>query len=379
MTAKIVVLGCGLVGGLIAEDLSHDFNVTVVDTRKDTLERLASRIGVKAIFGSALNLHVLSAAVREADLVCGALPGKIGYSVLGRLIKMGKNVCDISFMPEDGHELSNAARRQGVTAIVDAGVAPGLSHLLVGRATSMLEMTQKVRIYVGGLPQKPSPPLNYRIVFSAEDVLEEYTRPARYLKDGQLHVADPLSGIERIDIPEIGPLEAFFTDGLRSLIQNVQADDVWEKTLRYPGHADQMRFLKALGFFSQTPRQFDGKWLSPRKILLDILRPHWQMRPDKGDKDITIMRVTVQGKFDCEKRTYQWDFIDRFDDDSGTHSMARSTGFPCAVMARAMLCGLVNEKGVLTPEMLASNEETYRFIMKELEARGLRIKETVTV
>ncbi|MCD6364149.1 MAG: saccharopine dehydrogenase NADP-binding domain-containing protein [Synergistetes bacterium] len=191
---KALVLGCGLVGKTIAEDLSKEYKVKVLDTNEENLSKLNQ--GIERIRGSALDISLLSELVKDADIICGALPGSIGYEVAKNVLSLGKKYCDISFMPEDFLKLDEIAKEKKTTAVFDMGVAPGISNLLVGRGAHLLEKISEVKIYVGGLPENPVPPFNYKAVFSPYDVLEEYTRPARYIRDGKLIEEEALSGLE---------------------------------------------------------------------------------------------------------------------------------------------------------------------------------------
>ncbi len=365
---KAVVLGAGLVGSVIARDLSADFETVVVDLNEDALERLKG-FGVKGVKASATDMDALAPIVGDADIVCGAVPGKIGYKMLSTVIKLGKRVCDISFMPEDFKELDVLARKHGAIVVSDMGVAPGMSNFLVGRAASILDEVDDVKIYVGGLPLNPQPPFNYKIVFSAEDVLEEYTRPVRYVKDGSIIETEALSGLEEVDFPGVGKLEAFYTDGLRSLVKTIRARNMSEKTLRYPGHANIMKAFREIGLLGEEYRSFTAS----------LLFPVWKMNPDVGDRDLTLMVVEVTGKKDGDYVTYRWELLDRFDEVTGIHSMARTTGYPCAIMSRAIVDGKVDAVGVYAPEELASNDSIFNFLMKELAVRGVEFKEKVVV
>lgn len=366
---KIAVLGCGLVGKTIAEDLSQDYSVIVVDPNEKQFDKIANKENITCLKASALDMQTLKPTLEDVDVVCGAVPGKFGYQVLEELIKLKKNVVDISFMPEDFLALSEMAKKNGVTAIADMGVAPGMSHYLVGRGIHLLDSTQKAIIYVGGIPKNPQPPFQFKIVFSPEDVLEEYTRPARYIKDGKTVTVDALSGIEHITFSGVGELEAFFTDGLRSLLTTLDVPELIEKTMRYPGHAAQMKLLRDIGFFDKEKKMLGGQEISPIKITSDLLFPLLEMKPEQGDRDLTVMRVTVSGKKAGEDKNYCWDLVDGYDELQHRHSMARTTGFPCTVVTRALLKGMISEKGVLAPEMLSKDDNLYTYIMDELKKR----------
>ncbi|MCS7233045.1 MAG: saccharopine dehydrogenase NADP-binding domain-containing protein [Synergistetes bacterium] len=364
---KVLLLGCGLVGKTIASELSKDFDVTVLDLNEENLNKLNERI--KKVKGSAVDEELLKNLTKNVDLVCGALPGKIGYKVAQTIINLGKNYCDVSFMPENFLELERLTQERKVTAVFDMGVAPGLSNLLVGRGASLLDEVNYAKIYVGGLPEKPEPPFSYKAVFSPYDVLEEYTRPARIIVDGKESVVEALTGLEEICFPGFGKLEAFYTDGLRSLLYTIKAKNMEEKTLRYPGHANIIKALKQMKMLNEEHINLTAK----------LLFPLWQLEPEKGDRDITIMIVEVSGRKNGDKLTLRWELFDRFDEESWTHSMARVTAFPCVIVSKLILQEKITEKGIITPEKLGMNEEFYRYITEELRKKGIKIKEKIII
>lgn len=364
---RILVLGCGLVGKTITSELSKNFVVTVLDSSEENLSKLNAK--VKKIKGSALDEKLLEEATKDVDLVCGALPGKIGYKVAQSIIRLGKDYCDISFMPESFLELDGLAKEKKVTAIFDIGVAPGLSNILVGRGTHLLDEVDYAKIYVGGLPEKPEPPFSYKAVFSPSDVLEEYTRPARIILNGKETIVEALTGLEEMDFPGVGKLEAFYTDGLRSLLHTIKAKNLEEKTLRYPGHANIIKALKQMKLLSEEYINLTEK----------LLFPLWDLKPEKGDRDITVMVVEVRGRKERDNVMLKWELFDKFDEESWTHSMARTTAFPCVIAAELILEGKIKEKGVIPPEKLGMDEEIYTRIIEELKRRGVKIKERIVI
>ncbi|MCD6237940.1 MAG: saccharopine dehydrogenase NADP-binding domain-containing protein [Thermotogae bacterium] len=366
---KAVVLGAGLVGSVIAKDMAKDFDTTVVDLDEQALNKFNGIRGMSTARASVVDPKSLAPIIKDADVVCGAVPGSIGYRMLKTVIGLGKNVCDISFMPEDFRKLENDAKDSGVTVIPDMGLAPGMSNLLVGRAAHLLDTVESVVIYVGGLPEKPRPPFNYKIVFSLEDTLDEYLRPARYVKDGNVEEIEALRGIEEIDFAQTGKLEAFYTDGLRSLIYNIKARNMAEKTLRYPGYANIMDAFRSIGLLSDEHRKFTAK----------LLFPVWKMEPEKGDRDITVMKVRVSGKKGYDKVTYEWYLFDKFDEDKWIHSMARTTAFPCAIVARLIANCRFTKTGVLAPEMIASDDDVFQYVIDQLAYRRVNFEEKVVI
>lgn len=375
---KALVLGCGLIGSTIALDLSSDFDVTVMDPSERSLEWIRSRAKVQAIQKSAMDFSSLDAAANNADIICEALPSALEGPVQRRLIETGHNFCSPSgYLNAEG--LDDLAKKQGVTAVFDMGVAPGMSNYLCARGASLLDELDEGKIYVGGIPDKLDPPFNYRTVFCLADTLTEYVFPAHHVENGRKVAAEALSGLEHVEFPGVGTLEAFFTDGLRSGADNIKGRVVFEKTLRYPGYAEQMKLLRHMGLFDAEPIEVGGAKVSPRAVARALLGPLWTLAPEKGEADLTVMRVIAKGPKGGDTVTYTWELFDRLDEKTGIHSMARTTAFPCTITARAIAMGMVTRKGFVAPEMLADNEPFYEFLMSELKKRGVRFSEAVLV
>ena len=373
---RIAILGAGRVGHAMALDLAKDvrFDVHVYDRSAQALDALSGNPRISGTQADLSDAAAVAAAARAADLVINAVPGFLGFSVLRSVLEAGKNAVDIAFFPEDPFELDDLAKSKGVTAIVDCGVAPGMSNLLVGHVDSLLDETHRVQIYVGGLPAVRHWPYEYRAVFSPIDVIEEYTRPAHIVANGQLVVRPALTEIERLDFPVVGSLEAFNTDGLRSLAYTIDAPNMVEKTLRYPGHAAKMELLRETGLFGTEPVDVAGTPVRPIDLTTALLFPMWEMADDQGD--ITVMRITVEGAKDGARNRTSYDLIDRFDHETGTTSMARTTGYTATVVARLLAGGLDVEPGILPPEFLGRDPETVAAILAGLRERGIDYQKT---
>jgi len=374
---KIIVLGGGLVGGPMAVDLAKDkmFEVSVADRDAEALARLRAASPIQALVKDLFNPVEVKALVRDFDLVLSAVPGHMGFRTLKAAIEAGKTVVDIAFFPEDAFLLDDLAKGRGLTAVVDCGVAPGMSNLLTGAADHALDETHRVSIYVGGLPEVREWPYEYKAVFSPSDVLEEYVRPARLVENGRIVVRPALSDPELVQFPGIGTLEAFNTDGLRTLVRTIPAPFMKEKTMRYPGHIDKMLMLRETGFFSPEEIEVNGVKVRPLDVTSRLLFPKWKMRA--GDRDLTVMRVAVEGLKDGVAQRITYDLVDRYDDATGTHSMARTTGYTAAVVVRMLARGLFAEKGIIVPEVLGRRPECVDFILRGLEERGIVYRRTV--
>ncbi len=373
---KILVLGAGLVGGPMAMDLARDgeFEVTSADISAEALLKLREFPGIQTIKADLGDLPELVALANGFDLVVSAVPGHMGYHTLETLIECRKNVVDIAFFPEDMFSLDEKAKALGVTVICDMGVAPGMSNVLLGYGASMLDHLEKGIIYVGGLPVVRTWPYEYKAVFSPIDVIEEYTRPARYIDGGRLVVREALSDPELIDFPGIGTLEAFNSDGLRTLATTLKGDYMIEKTLRYKGHIEKMAVLRDTGFFSKEPLNINGTLISPLEFTSRLLFPKWKLEP--GEEDLTVMQVITEGTRDGVRQRYTWNLYDRYDTASGIHSMARTTGFAATMAARLIAGGLYHEKGVSAPEFLGRNPVFVNYLLEGLRRRGVVYRES---
>lgn len=372
---RISVLGCGLVGSVIVRDLSEDpgLDLSVFDVSEANLARVSALPRVITSVADLSSVEAIRRCVEGADAVVGAVPGRLGFAMLRTVIEEGKSIADISFAPEDALELDGLARERNVTAVIDCGVSPGLSNLAVGRAAAHLDRIDDAVIYVGGLPLERHWPWEYRIVFSATDVIEEYTRPARIVSGGRIVIRPALSEVEPVEIPGLGTLEAFNTDGLRTLLSTVTAENMREKTLRYPGHADRMRALREAGFFSETPEEIQGVRVVPRDFTEKLLFRSWKRA--ETESELTVLRVVVEGEARGARMRFTYDLFDTTDDRTGETSMARTTGFPCAILARMLARGTYGDPGVKPPELFANDDTVYATIVEELRRRGVHFLE----
>lgn len=371
---RAIILGGGMVGGVMAMDLASDdrFDVTVADQRDEALARLAQRAPkARTIRADLSDARAVQRLVADYDIVLGALSSTIGFQTLRAVIEAGRNYCDISFMPEDALHLDDLARQRGVTAVVDCGVAPGMSNMFVGWAQSRLDGVESVAIYVGGLPRQRSWPFQYKAGFSPADVIEEYTRPSRIVENGRVVLREALSEPELLDFPGLGTLEAFNTDGLRSLATTIKAERMVEKTLRYPGHIELMRVLRHLGLFSHEEIEVGPQRVKVRPIDVTtaLLFPKWTYQI--GEEDLTVMRIIVEGTRDGKRMRCTLDLNDVFDRGSGCTSMSRTTALPNTIMARRISEGRFTRSGVNPPEFIGREPGLFEDVIAELRTRGI--------
>ena len=365
---KILVLGCGRVGRTICLDLALENNITVADISDENLKKV-NRKNITTIKFDVSNNKKLRKLIQGFNLVISCVPGFMGFKTLKTIIEERIDVVDISFFPEDALELSKLAKEKNVTAIVDAGVAPGLSNLILGYYDSLYKVNYYA-CYVGGLPKIKNLPFEYKAPFSPIDVIEEYIRPARYVQHSQLITKEALSDTELIEFDEIGTLESWNSDGLRSLIDTMpNIPNMIEKTLRYPGCVEYLKVLRASGFFSYEEIDLNGHKVRPIDLTAKLLFPKWKM--DEDDRDFTVMRIIIKGKENGKEKAYRYDLLDRFQ--NKTMSMARTTGYTCTAVTNLVLNGTYNRIGISPPEYLGAHKE---FVSEYLAERGVNYKMT---
>ena len=378
MTTKAVVMGAGMVGSVIAEDLiCSGFSVTIADVDRTALARISERTNqlIHIAEVDCSDQLAVASLIKEADIVFGALPSWLGLAVLETVITSGKPYCDISFMQEDPRTLHELAIEHQVTCIVDFGVAPGMSHLLCAVANETLDTCQQLDIVVGGLPLERRWPWEYKAPFSPRDVIEEYIRPARLIEHGKIVIREALSECVLLDLPGVGTLEAFNTDGLRTLCDTLDVPFMKERTLRYPGHAQQMRTLRDGGFFKTEEIEIAGQRVKPIDMTAKILNDGWKY--EEGEANLTVMRVEGIGTIGDTLTRIRWDLLDYYDHEKDQSSMARTTGFPAAAMGRMIVDGTVTNPGVHPPESFGANGEVVHRLLSELEERGVNFIKTM--
>lgn len=361
---KIAVLGTGMVGCAIALDLASRHHVSAFDMSETSLSLLKKRNPrIKIQKAELRKYESYPRLLSSFDLVVTAVPGFMGYKTLEAVINSGKNIVDISFFPEDVLQLDKLAKEKGVTVITDCGVAPGMSNFIIGRHNEEMKI-DAIEIYVGGLPKVRKKPFQYKAPFSPADVIEEYTRPARLMENGHLVVRPALSEVEWIHFENLGTLEAFNTDGLRSLLYTMpHIKNQKEKTLRYPGHVDIILSLKESGFFSERPIDIDGIKIAPLKVTSQILFNEWKLGLE--EEELTVMKVIIHS----DTKRMEWNLLDHYDQETKISSMARTTGYTCTAAVNLLAQNLFSEKGVFPPELVGKHKECFDFVLNYLKER----------
>ncbi|MGY5875235.1 MAG: saccharopine dehydrogenase C-terminal domain-containing protein [Candidatus Thorarchaeota archaeon] len=353
-----MVLGSGQMGRGAAYDLVKNDKVdevTVADINVEAAEKLAKDLGSKCVSEKvdATNKSELKDAFSKVDSVVSSVSYKVNLLHTEVAIETGTHMCDLGgnlHIVKSQLALHDKAEAAGVTVIPDCGLAPGMVSVIVRAGIDYLTRPESVKIRVGGLQQEPRPPLNYALIFAVEGLINEYVEPCMVLRDGKIEYEDPLVGFEQVEFPEpFSKLEAFNTSGGTSTLpltyQGI-VNDLDYKTIRYPGHGHKVWCLMKLGLMDDTKQDFDGIKIAPRTILERCLE---QNLPESG-KDVTLVRVEVEGWKGTESRKVIYEYIDYFDDASGLTSMMRTTSFPASLAAVMMAEGTTEAHGVLPPE-----------------------------
>ncbi|MCF7920419.1 MAG: saccharopine dehydrogenase NADP-binding domain-containing protein [Candidatus Cloacimonetes bacterium] len=366
--SKITVLGAGMVGRAMALDLAKKYQVTSFDINKENLNILSQSSNIKTQLTDLSQPENIKKAIADSDLVINAVPGFMGFKTTKAVIEAGKNIVDISFFPEDSLQLAELAESNNVIAIVDCGVAPGMGNIILGHHNATMQV-ESYECYVGGLPFRRTLPFQYKAPFSPIDVIEEYIRPARYIKDGKIITMPALSEPELLEFKEIGTLEAFNTDGLRSLLYTIKIPNMIEKTIRYPGHIEYVKMLRAAGFFCEKEIKVKGTSIKPIDLTAQLLIDKWKL--EKNEPEFTIMRIIIKGKEESKSVTWQYDLFDRFNEKTGISSMARTTGYAATSAVELILNGDFHRKGINPPEFIGAEKGCLEKMLNYQKERGV--------
>jgi len=378
---RMLVLGAGLQGSACAYDLLQDTDVEMVrlaDIRITHLPDFLAPFSGPRLVPTPLDVRDREAVLgvmRECDAVMSAIPYYFNLEMARLAVEAGVHFADLGGNTEivfKQKELDDEARRKGVTVVPDCGVAPGMVNILAQYGIQQLDTVDSVKIYVGGLPQNPEPPLNYQIVYSLEGVLDYYTTLSWVVRDGKRTLVPALSDREPVQFDDpLGTLEAFHTAGGLSTMAfryEGQIKTMEYKTLRYPGHAQLMSAIRALGLLDLEPVEVkDGIRIIPRDAFIAIVGPHLT-KPD--GKDLVAMRVLVSGTKDGQPQTVGFELVDRYDEQHDISAMMRTTGFSLSITGLMQARGLVQPSGVHTPDECVPAEH----YIGELRKRGIDIR-----
>lgn len=369
--SNIIVLGAGMVGRSMAIDLTKKHQVTLTDYSADALQESKQKCeALQTLKLDVTDKSALQKALAPFDLVICAVPGFLGFNTLKSIIEAKKNVVDISFFPENSLELDALAKQNQVTAIVDCGVAPGMGNIILGHYNEQLALTD-FECLVGGLPKNKKWPFNYKAPFSPVDVIEEYTRPARYIENGHIVIKPALSDVEHVDFDGVGTLESFNSDGLRSLVYTMShIKNMKEKTLRYPGHIEYINVLKSSGFFNNQKMLINGTEITALEFSSKILFNEWKL--GDTEEELTVMRITLKGTDKVGRlKTIIYHLHDVYCAETKTSSMARTTGYTATATANLFLDGLFTHKGVFPPEFVGKQKGCFEYVLNYLKDRNV--------
>ena len=368
-------------GSAIAMDMAYSDEVSRVvvgDFCENKAEQLAAKLKSDKVLGQHVDVMDRRATVKlmkNFDIVMSALPYELSILASKTVVEAGVHLVDLSY-DERQWELDTAAKEAGVTLVPDCGVAPGLANILAGYGVSLMDEAEEIHILCGGIPQKPVPPLGYRIVFSTQGLVDMYCEKARIVKDGKIVEVDTLSGLENVEFPGVGEMEAFYTDGLSTLLRTMKGKvkNMDEKTARWPGHAEKIEALRDTGFFSADPIQVDGVKTIPRNVAVSILDKALRLGEEE---DVTVLRVDVAGEKDGNKVDHSFVVVEFFDKQLQVTSMARTTGYTAAIVGRMIARGDIQDRGVVPPEIAVAGK--LKRFTSELAHRGVRIHQISTV
>lgn len=379
---KYLVIGAGMMGSAAAFDLARTNpgdDVIVADINIQRATQTAKMIGPNV---TPVRLDVNS----QKDVVaamegCGAVVSAVSYSVNYQLtraaIAAGVSMCDLggnNDVVEKQLTLDAEAGKKGIAIIPNIGLAPGLINILAMTGATQFDELDSIHLRVGGLPQKPKPPLYYQIVFSVDGLINEYVEKATVISDGTVMLIDPMSGLEEIEFPEpFGMLEAFNTSGGLSTLTTLLKGKVKNldyKTIRYKGHCEKFKTLLDLGFATNEPMMVGGSVKTNREFFADLLRK----KLDHGDKDVVVARATITGTAHGAEKILVYEFIDYYDDATKMTAMMRTTAFPASITAQMLAHGVITAHGVVPPEVSVPGEE----MIRELQKRNVRITKRVT-
>ena len=378
---RMLVLGAGLQGSACAYDLLQNDDITEVRLADLNTAHIAGFLAPhsgKRLIPTPLDVRngeAVGALMRECDAVMSAIPYYFNLDLASRAVEAGVHFCDLGGNTDivfGQKQLDPAARHKNITVIPDCGLAPGMVNILTEYGIRQMDSVDEVKMFVGGLPQNPEPPLNYQIVYSLEGVLDYYTTRSWILRDAKRVQVKALSEHEmvRFDTP-LGKLEAFHTAGGLSTMAfryEGQIPSMEYKTLRYPGHAQIMEAIRELGLLELEPIDVKGIKVVPRDVAVAAMGP--RLTKPNG-RDLVALRVTVRGKKDGRPKTIAWELVDRYDDERGISAMMRTTGYSLSITGQMQARGEITPPGVHTPDECVP---AARYIA-ELAKRGVNIRE----
>ena len=378
---RMLVLGAGLQGSACAYDLLQNPDVTSVrltDLEVDHIADFLAPYSGTRLIPTRLDVRdrgAMLALMRESDAVMSALPYYFNFDAAKLAVEAGVHFCDLGGNTEivfQQKQLAERAAAKNITIVPDCGLAPGMVNIIAEHGIKQLDRVKAVRIYVGGLPRNPEPPLNYQIVYSLEGVLDYYTTLSWVLRDGKRTQVKALSERERVEFPlPVGALEAFHTAGGLSTMAfryEGKIPSMEYKTLRYPGHAQLMEAIRELGMLDTNPVEVEGHKVIPRDVFIAVVSP--RLSKPRG-RDLVALRVTVDGTRSGKAKKLGWELLDYYDESRGISAMMRTTGYSLSIIGQMQVRGEVGPGGVYTPDECVPAER----YLEELAERGVAVRE----
>ena len=383
---KILILGMGLMGPTIAKDCAESTDVSKVtgcdidQTKLNEAERLVGNPKFDTMILSVTHHDSMVSKMKEYDVVVNGTASRFSMNALEAAIDAKVNIIDLAGggYPQDG-DIYDRVKSAGITAIPGCGVDPGLIDILSGQAINYMDEINDVTFACGGLPKDPEPPLDYKIVFGGTRMP---VRPGKVpqIVDGKLVEVDRYSEVESIFVEDLEQMEAFIDGYPSSLLKLCMEKGVRNfrgKTIRYAGFVNKIMFLNDLGLISTTPVEFEGNQVVPRELFHKIIYPLIKFDPAKGDRDLTVLLVRVEGKKDNQEITVGYDMVDFYNEETQVTSMAKTTGYTAAILIRILGRGAITDKGIQWPVRIIRGE-LFEELLSNLRVRGVEITETIT-
>jgi lysine 6-dehydrogenase len=377
---KFLVIGSGMMGSALAYDLARSAGIeaiTLADADLGRAQAAAARIDprIRPVRVDVDYFDDVISLMEGHDCAIAATTFRHNYALTKAAIEAGVHLCDLGGNDDIvRRQLSldgNAAKR-GILVLPNCGLAPGLANILAARGAQQFDKVDSIKLRVGGLPQRPRPPLNYQLVFSVEGLVNEYSGKSSVLRDFRITEVDAMTELENIDFPSpIGRCESFHTSGGSSLLPQMFEGTVREldyKTIRYPGHCDRFKELLEAGFASNEPISVGSNLLTAKEMFYELLK----RKLSGSDTDVVLLRVLLQGEREGKQRTLSFDLIDFYQENDNISAMMRMTAFPTSVIAQFIVRGAMTERGVRTPEQCVPLEP----LLDELRHRNINIVPT---
>lgn len=375
-------------GHVMAKELTKvaDYELTIADFSEENLAIVKEMCpDIKTVQVDFSKKGEAAKAVKNFDLVVGALPKFLASDTCMEIIETGVDMVEVSGLDyankseADRNAMEEAAKKSGATIALGIGLAPGMINVITGYTVSQMDKTLKAELLVGGLPVIREQPWEYKLVFSLIGTVGQFVFPVKVVKNHEIEVIQACSEIKQIEFENLGTLEAFTTNGLTSLMHTYKdkIKDMKEMTLRYPGHTERMKMLRESGLLSYNEIEFKGAKFRPVDFTCECLLPSWKLQ--KGEKELTAVICDIDGIKDGENVSYHWEALDYYDDATDYTSMARTTCFPALIMAEMITSGKFKYTGGLChPEFIGEHAEVFKELMSELAKRGVVYKETIT-